>query len=237
MIRKLVDRYFNEDDKYSEMYGLSSDDKPTDGLITGSKFTEVDTGIEYRFDEESRTWTPQNSGNGKTNIAGATVVLGSAVKYDGTEKTKSVSSVKIGSTTLTENTDYIVKDNTGIEVGSYVLYIVGIGSYTGIISEEWSIAKGDGSVTASPDSLSLTAEGDNGTSTLSVTGDGEISVSSSAEAVATAEVSGTTVTVHPLTEGSATITVTMAATDHYTTASDTIAVTVAESTPPDDSEG
>ena len=237
MIRKLVDRYFSEDDKYSEMFGLSSDDKPVDGLITGSKFIEVDTGIIYLFDEESATWTPSNAGNGKTNIVGATVVLGAAVKYDGTEKTKSVFSVKIGSTTLTENTDYIVKDNTGIEVGDYTLHIVGIGSYTGIIAEEWSIAKGEGSVTASPDSLSLTAEGDDGTSTLTVTGDGPISVSSSAEAVATAEVSDGTVTVHPLTAGSATITVTMAATGNYTTASDTIAVTVAEPTPPDDGEG
>ena len=64
-----------------------------------------------------------------------------------------------------------------------------------------------------------------------------ISVSSSAEAVATAEVSDGTVTVHPLAAGSATITVTMAATGNYTTASDTIAVTVAEPTPPDDGEG
>lgn len=231
MIRKLVDRYFNEDDKYSEMYGLSSDDKPAEGLVTGSKFTEVDTGIVYLFDEESATWTPSNSGNGKTNIKGATVVLGSALKYDGTEKTKSVSSVKIGATTLTENTDYIVKDNTATEVGSYVLHIVGIGSYTGVIAEDWEIGKGDGSVTASPDSLSLEAGGDNGTSTLTVTGDGEISVSSSAEAVATAEVIGTTVTVHPVAEGSATITVTMAASDHYTTASDTISVTVTEPGP------
>lgn len=228
MIRKLVDRYFNEDDKYSEMFGLSSDDKPVDGLITGSKFLEVDTGIEYRYDEESATWTPQNSGNGKTNIVGATVTLGSALKYDGTEKTKAVSSVVLGTTTLTEDTDYIVKGDKATDVGNYTLYIVGIGSYTGVIAEDWEIGKGDGSVTASPDSLSLTAEGSDGTSTLSVTGDGVISVSSSAEAVATAEVSGTTVTVHPLTAGSATITVTMAASDRYTTASDTIAVTVAE---------
>ena len=228
MIRALKYHTVDEEHRYGEFAGLSTDEKPKAALITGSKFTEVDTGIEYRFDEESRTWTPQNSGNGKTSIVGATVTLGSAVKYDGTEKTKSVSTVKIGATTLTENTDYIVKDNTGTEIGSYVLYIVGIGSYTGVIAEAWEIGKGDGSVTASPDSLSLTAEGDDGTSTLSVTGDGVITVSSSAEAVATAEVSGTTVTVHPLTEGSATITVTMAASDHYTTASDTISVTVAE---------
>ena len=231
MIRNVVERAFTPTLKYIEAFGLSTDTKPTSGIITGSKFTEVDTGIEYRFDDESRTWTPQNSGNGKTSIIGATVTLGSAVKYDGTEKTKAVSTVKIGSTTLTENTDYIVKDNTGTEIGSYVLYIVGIGSYAGAIAEPWTIGKGTGSVSASPDSLSLTAGGDNGTSTLTVTGDGEITVESSAEAVAMAEVSGTTVTVHPVAEGSATITVTMAASDHYTTASDTISVTVTEPAP------
>lgn len=229
MVREFVNETYAGDRSYREFFGLSADDKPTGmKIITGSKFTEVDTGIIYLFDEESATWTPSNAGNGKTSIVGATVTLGSAVKYDGTQKTKSVSSVVIGTTTLTENTDYIVKDNTGTDIGDYILHIVGIGSYTGIISKEWNIGKGDGSVTASPDTLSLTAEGDDGTSTLSVTGDGEISVSSSAEAVATAEVSGTTVTVKPLTAGSATITVTMAASDHYTTASDTISVTVEE---------
>ena len=231
MIRELVRRTYTDGLAYAEYAGLSTDGKPTAGIITGSKLTEADTGIEYRFDEESKSWFPQNSGNGKTSIVGATVTLGSAVKYDGTEKTKSVSTVKIGATTLTENTDYIVKDNKATEIGSYVLHIVGIGSYTGVIAKDWEIGKGDGSVTASPDSLSLEAGGDNGTSTLTVTGDGEITVESSAEAVATAEVSGTTVTVHPVTEGSATITVTMAASDHYTTASDTISVTVTEPDP------
>ena len=51
MIRKMVDRFFDEDVKYSEMFGLSTDDKPLTGLITGSKFTEVDTGDIYLFDE------------------------------------------------------------------------------------------------------------------------------------------------------------------------------------------
>ena len=227
MIRIMFYNQMSSDKPYIEAAGLASDSKPT-GCVTGSKFTEVDTGKEYLYDEESQTWTAINSGNGRTPLTGATVTLGAAVKYDGTEKTKSVSSVKIGATTLTENTDYVVKDNKGTEVGDYVLHIVGIGSYTGIIAEDWSIAKGDGSVTASPDSLSLTSEGDDGTSSLTVTGDGPISVSSSDDDVATAEVSDGTVTVHPLTAGSATITVTMAATGNYTTASDTIAVTVAE---------
>lgn len=55
MIRKMVDRYFDEETKYVEMFGLSTDDKPVTGLITGSKFTEVDTGDVYLFDEEGET--------------------------------------------------------------------------------------------------------------------------------------------------------------------------------------
>ena len=226
MIRKLTDRYFVEDRKYAEIFGVSSDDKPAEGLVTGSKFTEVDTGIVYLFDEASGEWFAQGSGNGRTSISGATVTLGSSPAYDGTEKTQGVSSVKLGATTLTENTDYIVKGNKATEIGSYELQIVGIGSYTGAIAEEWEIVKGTGSVTADPSSLTLTAGGDNGESSLSVTGDGELSAASSAEAVATAEIVGEKVIVTPLAEGSATVTVTLAGSDHYTGDTDTISVTV-----------
>ena len=225
MVRTLVERIFTNGKKYCEFAGLEADTKPAgEEIITGSKFTEVDTGVESRFDEVSATWTPVNSGNGKTSIVGATVTLGAAVTYDGTKKTKSVSSVVIGTTTLTENTDYIVKDNTGTEIGDYTLHIIGKGSYTGIIAKAWSIGKGTGSVTASPDNLELTDTA--GTSALTVVGDGEVTVSSSAEAVATASVEGTTVTVTPVGVGSATVTVTLSETEHYTGGTDTISVTV-----------
>ena len=63
MIRKLVDRWFNEDEKYVEMFGKSTDSKPLTGLITGSKFTEVDTGDVYLFDESGDgTWTKVSAG-------------------------------------------------------------------------------------------------------------------------------------------------------------------------------
>ena len=227
MVRELAGFAFDGAKKFCDFAGMSTDTKPTGNFITGSRFVEVDTGIPYLYDEESNTWMIQGSGNGKTLITGATVTLGAGLKYDGTEKTKSVTSVVLGTTTLTANTDYEVIDNKATEIGTYTLYIVGKGNYTGVIPKEWTIAKGDGSVTASPDSLSLTEGGEDGASTLTVTGNGEITVESSADDVATAEVEGTTVTVKPVAEGSATITVTMAATDHYTTASDTIAVTVA----------
>ena len=39
-----------------DINGLSTDDKPTTGIATGSSFFEVDTGDVYFFDEESGTW-------------------------------------------------------------------------------------------------------------------------------------------------------------------------------------
>ena len=226
-MRKLVEILFDENKWYIEAVGMSGETKPSEGIVTGSKFTEADTGIESVFDEESGEWFAQNTGNGRTSIAGATVTLGSSPKYDGTQKTQSVSSVKIGATTLVANTDYKVKDNKATDVGTHVLHIVGIGSYTGAVAVDFHIAKGDGSVTASPDSLSLTEGGDAGESALTITGDGAVSVESSAVAVATAELVGSKVIVTPVGEGSATITVTLADGDNYNGGTDTISVTVA----------
>lgn len=83
-----------------------------------------------------------------------------------------------------------------------------------------------------PSSLSLEEGGEAGESTLTVTGDGVITAISSADDVATVEVDGTTVTVTPVAEGSATITVTLAASDHYTGDTATISVTVAAAESP-----
>jgi hypothetical protein len=227
MIRILVSKTYIAGLRYIEAAGLSTESKPTEGIVTGSKFHEVDTGIDYSYDEVSRTWTPQNSGNGKTSIAGAVITLGTALKYTGSEQTQAVSTVKLGNTTLTANTDYELSRNTGTEIGDYELVVIGKGSYAGAAVKAWSITQGDGSVSASPDSLSLTEGGDAGSSTLTVTGDGAVTVESSNAAVATVSISGTTVTVIPVAEGSATVTVSMAETVHYSAAEDTISVTVA----------
>lgn len=238
MIRTLERRAFTNNLLICKFAGNSGDTKPTDFIVTGSSFLEVDTGIEYLFDELSGGWVAQNTGNGKTTIAGATVTLGSALTYDGTEKTKSVSSVKIGSTTLTVTTDYTVEGNKGTEPGNYVMRIKGVGNYTGYIDADWSIGKGSGGVSALPDTLSLEEGGEDGTSTLTVTGDGtDISVATSAADVATATVEDDTVTVTPVGAGSATITVTLAENEHYTGGTDTITVTVAAAEAPAENNG
>ena len=57
MVRKVEDYVFNDGKHYVKAYGLSTDSKPTDGIITGSSFNEVDTGKRFLFDEVSGTWT------------------------------------------------------------------------------------------------------------------------------------------------------------------------------------
>ena len=236
MIRALMTKHFDEEKDLVRFAGLSSDEKPVGDLVTGSEFVEVDTGCIYSYDEETQEWFLMKTGNGKTSIVGATVTLGSSPAYDGTEKTQSVSSVKIGSTTLTENTDYKVINNKGTLPGTYTLHIVGIGSYCGVIAKSWTITKADGSVTASPDTLSLTEGEDAGESTLTVVGDGAVSVSSSDATVATAALNaaGTKVVVTPVAAGSATVTVTLAEGTLYDGGSDTISVTVSAAETPDE---
>ena len=230
MVRLLVGYTIREGVMFIDAAGLSSDTKPTEGIATGSRFTEVDTVAEFLFDEESGMWLSQATG--RTSIAGATVTLGSSPVYDGTEKTQTVSSVVLGETTLTADTDYKIANNKATEVGTHTLQIVGIGSYAGVISKEFTIVKGTGSVTASPDTLSLTAGGDAGESTLTVVGDGAVSAEVSDDCVEVA-ISGSKMIVTPVEEGTATVTVTLAGSDHYTGGTDTISVTVEAAPEPD----
>ena len=227
MIRTYERKAFTGELLLCRFYGNSGDSKPTTGIVTGSSFREVDTGIEYLFDEVTGGWSAQGTGNGKTSVAGATVTLGSALTYNGSEQTQAVSTVKIGSTTLNASTDYEVTNNKGTDAGAYVLRIIGKGSYAGYTDKEFTIAKADGSVVADPDELSLEEDGDAGTSTLTVTGDGALSVATSDADVATVALDDDTVTVTPVGAGSATVTITLAASGNYNGSTETIAVTVA----------
>ena len=62
-MREIVMKPITTDKRYAEIYGLSTDTKPKAGLVTGSKFTEVNTGDVYLFDETgSGTWTKVSAG-------------------------------------------------------------------------------------------------------------------------------------------------------------------------------
>jgi hypothetical protein len=62
MIRQLVCQPFTEDKIYALYAGLSTDSKPTEGIITGSLFLEADTGRVWTFDEVGALWTKIGGG-------------------------------------------------------------------------------------------------------------------------------------------------------------------------------
>ena len=62
MVRILTERIIEGNMKYIEAAGLSTDTKPTANLVTGSKFTEVDTGDVYLLDEKSGDWAKVAAG-------------------------------------------------------------------------------------------------------------------------------------------------------------------------------
>lgn len=61
----------------NDYYGLSGDNKPLGTPLNGRKFTEMDTGKEYRYDAENQQWLQQSGGGGgggSSTLAGLTDV-------------------------------------------------------------------------------------------------------------------------------------------------------------------
>ena len=55
-MRIVTETPFEGAKKYVEIYGLSTESKPTDNLIMGSVFIEVNTGKVFLFNETSGSW-------------------------------------------------------------------------------------------------------------------------------------------------------------------------------------
>lgn len=83
----------------------------------------------------------------------------------------------------------------------------------------WSIQKAAGSLSISPESMTLDTSATSKVITVTRAGTGAISAQSSAPGVASVQVSGTTITVTGLENGSATVTVNVAADSNYNAAS------------------
>lgn len=59
MVREIVtveNKYDKTGKAYRVFCGKSTDEKPTENLITGSVFVEVDTKKKYYYDEEEEDW-------------------------------------------------------------------------------------------------------------------------------------------------------------------------------------
>ena len=66
MVRsKRENTYYADEKVLNEFYGLSTDNKPTENVATGSVFFEVDTGDIYLYDEIGEEWIiVSNNGGG-----------------------------------------------------------------------------------------------------------------------------------------------------------------------------
>lgn len=57
MVRVTDYKFLDTGVKYFEYAGLSTDNKPTEMVATGSVFLEVDTGDVYLYDEDGAQWS------------------------------------------------------------------------------------------------------------------------------------------------------------------------------------
>lgn len=83
----------------------------------------------------------------KKDIAGAQIVLGDALIYNGSEQTQSISSVTVDGLTL-KTTDYDISGNTATNAGDYTLTITGKGNFSGDVTKAYSVAKASAPVIA-----------------------------------------------------------------------------------------
>lgn len=96
--------------------------------------------ISVERDAETGAYTI--SATGGVSISSAEVTIQeSSFTYDGEEKTKVVESVVLNGKPLQQDLDYVVTGNKEKNAGTHTLVISGIGTYTGAITRQWSIAK------------------------------------------------------------------------------------------------
>ena len=156
--------------------------------------------------------------------------LSGSFTYDGTEKSCTISG--FDSTTMTKS-----GTEAATNAGTYTVTFALADSdnyewVSGSLSQTWTIAKADQTITLSTNSVTL--DSDHLTASVTVTGaEGAISATTSDNTVATASVSGDIVTISNVNEtnGSATITVSVAGTANYNPATDsTVSVTASFAT-------
>lgn len=56
-------------EKHYNMFGLSTDVKPIEGITNASTFTEMDTNKSFWLDAENKAWLPKASGGGGSAVS------------------------------------------------------------------------------------------------------------------------------------------------------------------------
>lgn len=147
-------------------------------------------------------------------------VSASGLVYNGKAKTPAVT-VKSGSTTLVEGTDYTKAYSNNTNAGKASVTVTGKGNYKGAVTKTFTIAKAAQSITAKAAAATVSV---GKTTTVNVTGaKGGLTYSSSNATLAAVTTAGK-VTAKKV--GSVNITVKAAATANYNAASKTVAIKV-----------
>ena len=143
--------------------------------------------------------------------------------YDGTEKKPAVT-VKSGTATLTEKSDYTIAYSNNINAGTATITVTGKGNYAGATgTATFTINKAAGSISYETTTINKT-EGDAAfTNDLTYSGDGTVTFASTDKTVATINESGV-VTI--LKAGTTTITATVTDGKNYTYATNTATYTL-----------
>ena len=142
--------------------------------------------------------------------------------YNGSAQTQTPV-VKVGSTTLTEGTDYTISYRNNVNAGIATVNITGLGHYIGEISKTFTIAKAAQNLNVVADSPIILIGKTTNVSASGAKETSEYTFSSSDPAVATVDSSGTVIGKG---SGTVTITVKAAATVNYNAASKTVKITV-----------
>ena len=94
----------------------------------------------------------------KASITNATVTLSNtSLVYNGSEQSVTVSSVKLGDTTLTADTDYeVTSGTTGTAKNTYTVTVTGKGNYKDTATAQWSIGLATPTIETIPTASAIT---------------------------------------------------------------------------------
>ena len=94
----------------------------------------------------------------KASITNATVTLSNtSLVYNGSEQSVTVSSVKLGNTTLTADTDYeVTSGTTGTAKNTYTVTVTGKGNYKDTATAQWSIGLATPTIETIPTASAIT---------------------------------------------------------------------------------
>ena len=161
----------------------------------------------------------------RTDISTATVTADGTFAYTGDPIVPETITVKLGSSTLTETTDYSLLIENNTNPGKATIIATGVGKYTGSATGEFTIDKAEATLKYSKETAEVTLQAEFEAPTLTVTPEGleGITYSSSNTSAATIAEDGKVTIVGA---GETTITAAFAGDEHYKEAEASYVLTV-----------